>query len=58
MEIYLDLGFLAFGLGFFSFGMRMLHRDHREAWEQRMAETREFGFKDKYQQKSRFFNRK
>jgi hypothetical protein len=49
MEIFLDLAFLIFALGFFTISMRMVMRDHREAYDQRLMEAREFGFGGKNQ---------
>lgn len=49
METMLDLAFMLFGLGFFTFSIRIVNRDHREAHEQRMMEAREFGFGGKNQ---------
>jgi hypothetical protein len=42
-ETFNAMVFMVFGLGFFMFVTRMLSRDHREAWQQRMMELREFG---------------
>lgn len=44
METILSLAFMVFALGFFMIAIRVVTRDHREAWEQRMMEAREFGF--------------
>lgn len=49
METLLDLGFLVFSLGFFLFTIRIVQRDHRESWERRLMEAREFGFGGKNQ---------
>lgn len=43
MESLFSYAFMLFGLGFFIFCIRVVRRDHREAWEQRMMEAREFG---------------
>jgi len=49
MESLSDLAYLAFGLGFFLFVIRMIHRDSREEYERRLMEAREFGFGGKNQ---------
>jgi hypothetical protein len=43
METFMSLAFMVFSFGFFLFSMRLVSRDHRESWEQRMQEAREFG---------------
>lgn len=49
METYLALAFMVFGLGFFLFVVLVLNRDHRESWNRRIMEAREFGFGGKHQ---------
>lgn len=53
METVLSLAFMVFGLGFFLFVVMILNRDHRESWERRIAEAREFGFGGKHQHTAR-----
>jgi len=50
MATILDLAFMIFSLGFFLLSMRIVTRDHRELWERRMIEAREFGYRDQSQQ--------
>ena len=45
METMLSLAFMVFGLAFFVYVTRIVTRDHREAYERRLMEAREFGFK-------------
>jgi hypothetical protein len=42
---------LIFSLGFFLYTIRIVTRDHRESWEHRMMEAREFGPDAKLHQK-------
>lgn len=42
-----ELAFMIFGLGFFLFVTLIITRDHRESWERRIMEAREFGFERK-----------
>jgi hypothetical protein len=49
METYLALAFMVFGLGFFLFVIFVILHDHRESWERRIMEAREFGFGGKHQ---------
>lgn len=44
-----DLGYLAFGLGFFMFVIRMVRSDQKEDRSTRIMEAREFGFGGKNQ---------
>lgn len=44
METMLSLAFMVFSLGFFLLSMRIVTRDHRESYERRIMEAREFGF--------------
>lgn len=44
-ETFQSLVFMIFGLGFFLFAVLVVNRDHREAWERRLMEAREFGYK-------------
>lgn len=48
---------LIFALGFFSFTIRMVMRDHREAYERRLNEAREFGYGSKGQQNTKTLNK-
>jgi hypothetical protein len=45
MDTALSLFFMVFALGFFLFAMRVITRDHRESWERRLMEAREFGLR-------------
>lgn len=48
-ETVYSIAFMIFGLAFFMFSIRMVMRDHREAYERRVMEAREFGFGGKNQ---------
>lgn len=41
--------FMLFGFGFFLFVCLLVRRDHRESWERRIQEAREFGYGGKNQ---------
>lgn len=47
------LAFMIFGLAFFVFVVRIVTCDHRESWERRIMEAREFGFGGKHQHNAR-----
>jgi hypothetical protein len=48
----MEIAFMIFGLAFFLFVTRMISRDHRESWERRIMEAREFGFGGRKQHNS------
>jgi hypothetical protein len=58
MESLADLAYLAFGLGFFLFVIRMIHSDSRETYERRVMEAREFGFGGKNQHNAKTLHEK
>jgi len=58
MATILDLAFMVFALGFFIYSMRIVTRDHREAWEQRMMEAREFAYRDQSQENDQTLHEK
>jgi len=58
METSLNLAFMVFGLAFFLFTIRIVMRDHRESWERRVMEAREFGFGGKNQHNAQTLHKK
>lgn len=42
-EAVIELGFLVFGLIFFTFSMRQINRAEQEAWLRSFVEKKEFG---------------
>ena len=52
-ETAYSIAFMIFGLAFFMFVIRMVMRDHREAYERRLMEAREFGYGGKNQQSAK-----
>lgn len=45
-EVYLDLAFMVFALGFFMFVIHYVVRSQDRDYERKLNEAREFGFQD------------
>ena len=58
MEYFVTWVMLIFSLGFFIFTIRIVTRDHRESWERRIMEAREFGFGNKNQHNAKTLHEK